>query len=68
MIHPLKLHTPLNAVQIGRGGYGVVYRGLYHGSEVAIKVIQEVRGSGGSCVRGGEQVTFFSRGTPDFYG
>ncbi|GLI70933.1 hypothetical protein VaNZ11_016027 [Volvox africanus] len=28
--------------QIGRGGYGVVYRGLYHGSEVAIKVIQEV--------------------------
>ncbi|KAG2486383.1 hypothetical protein HYH03_014963 [Edaphochlamys debaryana] len=27
--------------QIGRGGYGVVYRGLYHGSEVAIKVIQE---------------------------
>ncbi|PNW87774.1 hypothetical protein CHLRE_01g001678v5 [Chlamydomonas reinhardtii] len=27
--------------QIGRGGYGVVYRGLYHGSEVAVKVIQE---------------------------
>ncbi|GFR44780.1 hypothetical protein Agub_g6112, partial [Astrephomene gubernaculifera] len=27
--------------QIGRGGYGVVYRGLFHGSEVAIKLIQE---------------------------
>ncbi len=26
-----------------RTGYGVVYRGLYHGSEVAVKVIHEVR-------------------------
>ncbi|GLC66945.1 hypothetical protein PLESTF_000494700 [Pleodorina starrii] len=41
--------------QIGRGGYGVVYRGLYHGSEVAIKVIQEVEvaAPGGPCDNGG---------------
>ncbi|KAG2431087.1 hypothetical protein HXX76_009619 [Chlamydomonas incerta] len=27
--------------EAGRGGYGVVYRAKYHGSEVAVKVIQE---------------------------
>ncbi|KAG2443163.1 hypothetical protein HYH02_009573 [Chlamydomonas schloesseri] len=29
--------------EVGRGGYGTVYRGKYYGSEVAVKVIQEAR-------------------------
>ncbi|KAG2422422.1 hypothetical protein HXX76_016037 [Chlamydomonas incerta] len=29
--------------EVGRGGYGVVYRGKYYGSEVAVKVIQEAK-------------------------
>eukprot|EP00198_Chlamydomonas_reinhardtii_P011031 XP_001700368.1 predicted protein [Chlamydomonas reinhardtii] len=27
--------------RVGKGGYGSVYRGLYHGAEVAIKVIED---------------------------
>ncbi|GIL71681.1 hypothetical protein Vretifemale_2204 [Volvox reticuliferus] len=27
--------------RVGKGGYGSVYRGLYHGSEVAIKVVED---------------------------
>ncbi|KAG2426888.1 hypothetical protein HXX76_012675 [Chlamydomonas incerta] len=29
--------------EVGKGGYGTVYRGTYHGAEVAIKVIQEAK-------------------------
>ena len=37
--------------RVGKGGYGSVYRGLYHGAEVAIKV--GGRGGGCICVCGG---------------
>eukprot|EP00198_Chlamydomonas_reinhardtii_P003354 XP_001692690.1 predicted protein [Chlamydomonas reinhardtii] len=29
--------------EVGRGGYGIVFRAKYHGSEVAVKVIQEAQ-------------------------
>ncbi|KAG2448078.1 hypothetical protein HYH02_007103 [Chlamydomonas schloesseri] len=29
--------------EVGRGGYGIVFRAKYHGSEVAVKVIQEMQ-------------------------
>ncbi|KAG2448079.1 hypothetical protein HYH02_007104 [Chlamydomonas schloesseri] len=40
--------------EVGKGGYGTVYRGTYHGSEVAVKVIHEATITAAAAAKSGK--------------